>query len=172
VLVLLARHEPLASVVRPTHYHDLGKLMLAFVMLWAYFSFSQFLIIWAGNLPEEIPWYLRRMRGGFRWASLALALGHFGLPFLLLLSADIKKRAGALAAVALLVLAMRGVDVIWLVAPEHRAAETPWSLGVVMDVAALVTMGGLWVHLFARHLARRPLLPADDGDLVAGEGGA
>ena len=88
VLAILAPREPMDAVLRATHFHDLGKLMLALVMLWAYFSFSQFLIIWAGNLPEEIPYYLRRgSHGGWQYLSLALVVGHFILPFCLLLSA-------------------------------------------------------------------------------------
>ena len=104
--------------------------------------------------------YLRRMRGGFKWAGLGLALLHFGLPFLLLLSADVKKHARALAAVALLVLVMRGVDVIWLIAPEFRGAGPARTFGVVMDLAALVAVGGLWIWLFLGHLASRPILPS------------
>ena len=81
VVVLLARTAPMSHVIGPNHLHDLGKLLLAFVMLWAYFNFSQFLIIWSGNLPEEIPWYLSRMTGGWLWVSVLLIVGHFVLPY-------------------------------------------------------------------------------------------
>jgi len=79
-MVLLSRRLPMSQVLTPRHLHDLGKFLLALVMVWAYFSFSQFLIIWAGNLPEEIPWYLVRLRGGWQYVALALVIGHFALP--------------------------------------------------------------------------------------------
>jgi len=85
LMVLLSRRRPMSEILTPRHLHDLGKFLLALVMVWAYFSFSQFLIIWAGNLPEEIPWYLDRLRGGWQYVALALVIGHFALPFALLL---------------------------------------------------------------------------------------
>ena len=86
-----------AGILKPRHFHDLGKLLLAFVMLWAYLSFSQFLIIWSGNLPEEIPWYVKRTTGSWGYVAIALVVGHFMLPFLLLLSQDLKKRGKLLS---------------------------------------------------------------------------
>jgi hypothetical protein len=153
--------------VSPGHFHDLGKLMLAFVMLWAYFAFSQFLIMWAGNLPEEIPWYLRRLRSGWSSVGLALALLHFALPLALLLSVEIKRRERRLAGVALLVLSMRMVDTIWLIGPELRAGSVavPWT--ILADLLTIAGLGGLWLAAFAFQLARRPLLPLHDPDLAA-----
>ena len=95
----------LAGTPDARHFHDLGKLMLAFVMLWAYLAFSQFLIIWSGNLPEEIPWYIERIRGGWGVVALLLVIGHFALPFALLLSRDLKRHSGLLAKVAIFVIA-------------------------------------------------------------------
>ena len=120
VVVLLSRTEPMSRVIAPAHLHDLGKLMLAFVMLWAYFSFSQFLIIWSANLPEEIPWYLKRMGGGWQWVGLALIFGHFALPFVLLLSSDIKRNGRTLIGVAIAVILMRIVDLFWNDRPDAR----------------------------------------------------
>jgi len=157
----LARREPLAGVVRSDHLHDLGKLMMAFVMLWAYFALSQFLVIWSGNLPEEIPWYLRRLGGEWRWVSLALALLHFALPFVLLLSADLKRRAGQLATIAGLVLVMRVVDTVWLIVPEFSGTG-PAGAGVITDLLAVVGIGGLWMWRFLSTLRTRPLLPRND----------
>ncbi len=159
VLALLTTTEPVSGVVTPRHFHDLGKLLLAFVMLWAYLSFSQFLIIWAGNLPEEIPWFMRRLRGSWGFVSILLVIGHFALPFALLLSRDIKRRSGLLARLAMFVIAMRLVDTMWLVAPEFRPTGFPihW-----MDVAIPVGMAGLWMFAFARNLRSRPLLPLND----------
>src|SRR3954467_1895297 len=131
VLATLVSREPMNGLLKAHHFHDLGKLMLAFVMLWAYFSFSQFLIIWAGNLPEEIPYYLDRMRGGWQYLSLALVFGHFILPFCLLLSQDLKKRPKLLARIAWFIVAIRLYDLIWLVAPTFNQDGFPISLANV-----------------------------------------
>jgi hypothetical protein len=159
VLALLARRDPMQHVLRTMHFHDLGKLMLALVMLWAYFSFSQFLIIWAGNLPEEIPYYLARLKGGWRPLSLLLVAGHFVLPFCLLLSADLKKRPQLLARVAWFIVAIRMYDVIWLVAPAFNQGTFPISLA---NVGIPLALGGAWVYLFAGQLRRHALLPVND----------
>jgi hypothetical protein len=167
-LVLLARYAPLRDVVEPGHLHDLGKLMLAFVMLWAYFAFSQFLIIWSGNLAEEIPWYLRRLEGGWKWMGLAIALLHFALPFALLLSRDLKRRSNRLVGVALLVVLMRMVDTIWMIAPEfHGEMHVSAALGVLTDLLALAGLGGLWVWWYLGRLRQRPLLPLHDPNVDA-----
>jgi hypothetical protein len=159
VLAMLNGTKPFEGVLTPRHFHDLGKLLLAFTMLWAYLSFSQFLIIWSGNLPEEIPWYVRRTTGGWGAVAIALVIGHFALPFVLLLSQDLKKRSGLLTKVALFMIVMRLVDVIWLVAPEFRQGGFPihW-----MDVALPAGLIGVWVFLFARNLRSRALLPVND----------
>mgnify|MGYP001357087800 CR=1 FL=1 len=169
-LALFGRDQPLADVTRPSVVHDLGKLMLAFIMLWAYLNLSQFLIIWSGNLPEEIPWYLRRMGGGWQYLGLLLVVFHFALPFLLLLSRDLKRHARLLAMVAGVVLLMRLVDLFWLIAPnlqgghgEHAAhgMSVHW-----LDVVTPIGMGGLWIAAFARELAGRPLLPLGEPELT------
>jgi hypothetical protein len=167
VLALIAPTGALAGRLTPRHFHDLGKLMLAFVMLWAYLSFSQFLIIWSGNLPEEIPWYVERIRGGWGVVAVLLVLGHFALPFLLLLSRDLKRHSGMLAKVAIFVILMRLVDLIWLVAPtfSHASADQGSRFELKlhwMDVVIPVGLAGLWVCLFARQLRSRPLLPTND----------
>ena len=156
VAVLLSRAEPMSRVIAPAHLHDLGKLMLAFVMLWAYFSFSQFLIIWSANLPEEIPWYLRRWGGGWQWVGLALIFGHFVLPFVLLLSSDIKKSGRTLIGVALTIILMRIVDLFWNIGPLHHEE----SFGATwLDAVAPIALGGIWLALFLWQLQTRPLLP-------------
>lgn len=106
-LVFLSHRRPMSDVLTPRHLHDVGKLMFANVMLFAYFSFSQFLIIWAGNLTEEIPWYLERLRGGWQYMGMVLVLGHFALPFSLLLSRDLKRNFKLLAGIAIFILVMR-----------------------------------------------------------------
>jgi hypothetical protein len=166
-IALLGKERPLVQVLRPTQIHDLGKLTLAFVMLWAYISFSQFLIIWSGNLPEEVPWYLKRFEGGWQYLAIALLLFHFVAPFLLLLSRPLKRRMKSLAPVAGAILAARVLDLYWLVGPDlhgGHGAESHFTLHW-MDVAALVGVGGLWVAAFARQLANRPLLPVGDPEI-------
>jgi len=157
VMARLSREEPMKRIVAPLHFHDLGKLLLALVMLWAYFAFSQFLIIWSGNLPEEITWYIRRIHGG--WGALIITIGilHFAAPFLFLLSRGIKRNPGKLVSIAVLVLVMRAVDLLWMLAPafEHR-------MWILMDVAALIGFGGLWLALFTWQLGKRPLIPIND----------
>ncbi len=159
VLAALSTSEPYARYLSKGHFHDYGKLLLAFVMLWAYFSFSQFLIIWAGNLPEEIPFFKERLEHGWQYLSLFLVLGHFVLPFLLLLSRDIKRRPKLLARIAIAILVMRYVDLVWLVEPmfEHQGFPIHW-----MDVVVPAGLLGAWLFLFARQLRSRPLLPMND----------
>ncbi|MCC6860848.1 MAG: hypothetical protein IT158_19930 [Bryobacterales bacterium] len=165
LVVLLSKREPLRSVLTPRHLHDLGKLMLAFVMLWAYLSFSQLLIIWSGNLTDEIPWYLKRLQGGWGIIGILLVLFHFALPFALLLSRDIKRSTRTLAPVAGLVLAMRLFDLFWWVAPAfqetgHVSFHVHW-----LDFAAPVALGGLWLAAFLWQLQKRPLMPVGDPNL-------
>jgi len=159
VVVVLSRYKPLSEVIQPSHLHDLGKLMLAFLMLWAYFGFSQFLIIWSGNLPEEIPWYVRRLQTSWKWVGLALVLLQFALPFVLLLSRDLKRNSRTLVTVAVAVIVMRLVDLIWLTVPEfHEGAfRIHW-----MDLLMPIGVGGLWLAYFAYQLKQRPLLPMGD----------
>jgi len=156
---ILARREPMNRVIAPKHFHDLGKLLLAFVMIWAYLAFSQLLIVWAGNLPEEIPFYLPRMQTSWRWIGVLLIVFQFALPFLLLLSRELKRRTGQLIAVALLVLVMRFTDLFWLVAPQfHRQGiRFHW-----LDLAAVVAIGGVWLAFFVWQLRGRPLVPLHD----------
>src|SRR5438093_1186135 len=115
--LFLAGRRPMSELFRPVHFHDYGKLLLAFVVLWAYFAVSQLIIIWQGNLAEEVGWYRGRLLGGWRWVSLGLVLLHFALPFVLLLSRDAKRNAARLSAIALLLLVMRWLDLYWLAAP-------------------------------------------------------
>lgn len=167
--LFLAEREPMDRVLARRHFHDYGKLMLAFVMLWAYFAFSQFLIIWSANLPSEISFYLHRSRHGWQWIALAIIVGHFAFPFVLLLSRDLKRRARTLAGVALLVLVMRWVDLYWQIAPAFHPEKI---LPHWLDAGAMLALGGLWVGLFARELKRRPLLPVNAPDLEAAIGEA
>jgi hypothetical protein len=159
VMSFLTDREPMSRIVRPNHFQDLGKLMLAFVMLWAYFAFSQFLIVWSGNLPEEIQWYLPRVRGGWGAIALSVIVLHFAFPFMLLLSASLKRNARKLVLLAGLILVMRLVDLFWMIAPEFPPPgfHVSW-----MDVVAPIGLGGLWFAMFAWQLGKRPLIPTND----------
>ena len=159
VLVWLARRPPLHGIVMPTHFHDLANLMLAFVMLWAYFSFSQYLIIWSGNLPEEIAWYLHRLQSGWRVIAVALVIFHFAIPFVLLLSRAVKREPATLVKVAIAILLIRLVDLFWLIAPEfHREGlSVSW-----LDFVLPATLFSIWMGCFLWQLRRRAILPVYD----------
>jgi hypothetical protein len=159
VLVWLSRRPPLDRIVVPAHFHDLGNLMLAFVMLWAYFSFSQYLIIWAGNLPAEIAWYLHRMQTGWRPVAAVLIVFHFAVPFVVLLSRTVKRRGHLLLRVAVAVLVARLVDLLWLVAPEFHPNGIAISW---MDAVLPLTVGALWTAAFVWQLRGRAILPVHD----------
>jgi hypothetical protein len=156
VLVLLARSEPYAHVIGPNHLQDLGKLTFAFVMLWAYLTFSQFLIVWSANLPEEIPWYLTRMQHGWGWIGLLLIFGHFFLPFFILLNRDIKRNAPQLLTVAVFILVIRFADIFWLIGPPHgeEGVAVHW-----LDAVTPLGIGGIVVAWFLWQLSQVPLIP-------------
>ena len=157
VMATLTKEEPLKHVVAPLHFQDLGKLLLALVMLWAYFAFSQYLIIWSGNLPEEIGYYLERIRGAWGATIIAIGLLHFAAPFLFLLSRDLKRDPGKLVLVAVLILVMRMIDLLWMLLPAFKEHHWIW-----LDVIALLGFGGLWLGLFAWQLGKRSLVPIND----------
>jgi len=164
VAVFLSGRKPMSELYLPNHFHDYGKLLLAFVMLWSYFAISQFLIIWSGDLPEEISFYKPRVEGSWRFVSLALVLLHFALPFALLLSRGRKRDLKRLAGVAMLVLVMRWVDIWWLVAPtfHKEGLALHW-----LDIAAPLGLGGIFVWLLLGELTKRALLPIHDPNLPA-----
>jgi hypothetical protein len=159
VLVWLSRRPPLDRIIVPAHFHDLGNLMLAFVMLWAYFSFSQYLIIWSGNLPAEIAWYLHRLQTGWRAVGLTLILFHFAAPFVVLLSRQVKRQPQLLVKVAVGILIVRLVDLFWLIAPEFH--QTGISISW-MDVVLPLTLGSIWLACFIWQLRGRAILPLHD----------
>jgi hypothetical protein len=159
----LARHEPFSRWLAPSHFLDLGNLLLAFVMLWAYLSFSQFLIIWSGNLPEEVPWYLTRIGPAWQAIALLLVVSHFGAPFVILLVRASKQNARVLAKVAGGLLVVRFLDYYWLLAPSFRggAFAPHW-----LDFVVPLTLGALWVGLFVHYLHGRPLVSLQDAKLL------
>ncbi len=162
VVALLARTGPLSGILQPRHIHDLGKLLLAFVMLWAYFDFSQLLIIWSGNQPEEITFYYSRLHSQWGIVAVLVVIFHFFVPFFLLLSRDLKRNTSLLPKIALWLIFMRLVDLFWMTRPEF----TPKAWPNLWDLAALLALGGLWFFVFAGQLKQLPLLPLGDPKLA------
>ena len=158
MLTLFTRYSPFREIIKPMQFHDIGKLLLAFVMLFAYFSFSQWLIIWAGNLPDEIGWYLHRIRGGWGVVALIIILFHFALPFALLLSRERKRAGNRLIGLAVFLMFMRLVDIYWYVVPNFAHEQGHFYLSIWYVVAPLA-VGGLWLSYFFYNLRERPLLP-------------
>jgi hypothetical protein len=158
-VIILASHKPLSEFVSPLLLNDFGNLLLTFTMLWAYLAFSQFLIIWSGNLQDEIPWYKSRASGGWAWVALFLIIFHFVVPFLLLLSRDLKRKAAVLWAIAAGLVFMSFIDMFWLTVPafERAGPEFHW-----MDWLAAVGIGGIWMWGFTSYLRSNPLLPLHD----------
>ena len=155
---ILFRYQPMSELLKPDYVHDHGKLMLTFVMMWAYFSFSQWLIIWAGNLPEEITWYMRRLNGGWGGVGLFLVIFNFAVPFVLLLSRPFKRDVTRLVWLAVWLLLMRYLDLFWMIEPNFSKTFSVTLADIVVPVA----MGGLWLAYFFRNLASMPLVPAYD----------
>jgi hypothetical protein len=169
IAAFLARYPPVAEAATPERLNDLGNLMLAFTMMWAYIAFSQFLIIWCGNLPEEIPWYLRRARGPWQWVALALVLFHFFLPFFVLLFRQSKRQIRLIVATATLILVMHWADVVWLIIPaqaEPSRPRIPWPQ-LPLCLAATLGIGGFWLYFFLGRLKQGPLIPTHDANLLA-----
>ena len=157
--VRLSRHPPLSALLTNERLRDLGTFMLAFVMLWAYTSFSQFIIIWSGNLPEEITWYYARLQGGWQHVGYLLVAFHFALPLVLLVSSRLKARIEILTAIAGGMMVMRLVDLFWITSPAFHKTELTihW-----MDLVIPIAMGGIWLSVFYGQLKKRSLVPLND----------
>jgi hypothetical protein len=155
----LSRRPPLDAIIKPDHFHDAGNLTLTFVMLWAYFSFSQYLLIWAGDLPQEISWYQHRLQTGWRAIGVLLILFHFAVPFLILLSRRVKREPAMLGRLAIWILVMRLVDLFWLIAPDfHRnGISVSW-----LDVLLPASLAAIWLGAVVWQLRGRAILPVHD----------
>jgi hypothetical protein len=157
-LAWLSRRAPLDRIVVPGHFHDIGNLVLAFTMLWAYFSFSQYLIIWAGNLPGEISWYQHRTDSSWRLIGMALIVFHFVVPFVLLLSRTVKRQVDLILKLAIAILAARLLDLFWLIAPTfHPQLYVSW-----LDILLPIALTLVWLGCFVRQLRGRAILPVHD----------
>lgn len=152
----LAETKAMSEILRPSHLRDLGNLTLAFVMLWAYTAYSQFLLIWYANIKEEIPYYLKRERGVWGFLAAALIIFHFFLPFFLLLMRSIKDRARTIGVVAVLILIMRYVDAYWLTAPSYYGEEFHYSW---INIATFTGIGGIWIWWFIGQLKGQTIVP-------------
>ena len=179
LLTRLAAIEPISRMFKIEYLHDFGKLMFAFVVLWAYLSFSQWLIIWSGNMLSEIRWYLMRLYHGWQYFGTALIFVHFVFPFALLLSRSLKRHAGRIVAVCFLLLFMRLVDLFWITAPNfypgaefgpgHPATAGLNGFGLVdalMYIVCPIAMGGIWLFFFYLQLSKRSLMPVNDPGFV------
>ena len=162
VLVMLSQVAPLNRVITTHHFHDLGKFLFAFLMLWVYLSFSQFLIIWSANIPEEIPHYINRWDNSWKYLSIFIIVGHFIVPYALLLSRDLKKNSGKLRVIAAWILTARLADYYWHVMPELHHGGFTVSL---LDVALPLALGGIFISLFVAQLGGQSLLPVNDPQL-------
>src|ERR1700688_716981 len=158
---ILFNYKPMSELLKPDFVHDHGKWMLTFIMVWAYFSFSQWLIIWAGNLPSEITFYLKRLSGGWGSIGLILVLFHFAIPFATLLSRPFKRNIRKLVWVAVWLMMMRYLDLFWIIEPNFSKTLTV----TIADIAVPIAIGGIWLWCFFRNLASLPLLPAYDTDV-------
>ena len=157
---ILFNYKPMSEMLTPDFVHDHGKWMLTFIMVWAYFSFSQWLIIWAGTLPAEITFYLKRLSNGWGSMGLFLVLFHFAIPFALLLSRPFKRDIRRLVWLAVWMMLMRYLDLFWIIEPNFSKTLTVTLADIVVPIA----IGGIWLWYFFRNLAALPLLPAYDPD--------
>jgi len=153
----------LGTVISTEHYHDIGKLMFAFMVFWAYTSFSQYMLIWYANLPEETEWYLHRTHGGWHWVFVALAVGHFLVPFAFLMSRHIKRNTATLTFGALFLVAMHWLDMQFQIMPNiyHEGPQFSWT-----DVATFLGVVGVFAGMLLRNVASSPLIPERDPRLA------
>ena len=164
VALSLSKYEPFKTILRQTEQHDLGKLTFAFVMLNIYLAFAQFLIIWSGNLPEEIPWYLDRIRGGWGVIITLNFIFHWLIPFSLLLSRDIKRNKKRLIRICQWMVFAKAFDLFWLIEPNFKdaARNLHFSWGILQYIAVPVAMTAFWVAFFSTRLKTRALVQVND----------
>ncbi|HEY3973949.1 MAG TPA: hypothetical protein VGM18_13165 [Candidatus Sulfotelmatobacter sp.] len=159
---ILFNYKPMSEMLTPDFVHDHGKWMLAFTMVWAYFNYSQWLIIWAGNLPAEITYYMTRLHGGWGYVGLFIVIFHFAVPFGILLSRPFKRNIYKLVWLATWLLLMRFVDLFWIIEPNF-SKTFQFTLA---DLVVPVAIGALWMAYFFHNLGGLPLLPAFDPTAV------
>jgi len=164
-VILLSRFEPIKTILRTTEQHDLGKFLFAFVMLNIYLTFAEFLIIWSGNVPDEIPWYLNRIHGGWWYVCTADFVFHWVIPFSLLLSRDLKRNKQKMVWLTCFMIFARCVDMFWLIEPNFKDAAgnlVGEPLSILAYVTVPVTVLSLWGAYYLTELMKRPLLNVND----------
>jgi len=165
-LILLSRYEPMKTLFRMTEQHDLGKLAFAFVMLNIYLTFAEFLIIWSGNVPDEIPWYLHRIHGGWWYVCSADVICHWVIPFCLLLSRDIKRSKNKMIWLALFMICARLIDMFWLIEPNFNDAASnlhiTCNVGILAYITVPIAVLSFWTVFYLTELKKRPLLNVND----------
>lgn len=163
MIVMMASAEPFASIMKPRYLHDLAKLLFAFNMLWAYFGFSQLLIVWAGNQPEEITFYHSRLYGSWGIVAVIVLIFHFFVPFFVLLPQDVKRSTRWMPKIAMWMIFMRLVDLFWLTRPEFAPHGVQFSW---LDLVVPIALISLWLGFFAWNMKREPLFPLGDPQLA------
>ena len=155
----LGPRTALHEIIGKESFHHLGNILLTFTMIWAYLAYSQLIVIWSGDLPHEITWYLHRIADGWRWIAIVLLLFHFFGPFFLLLFRQTKRNPQTLIVIAAVIFGTHIIDVWWLVAPSlyQKDFYISWIAPV-----ALIGIGGIWVAVFLKNLETRPLVPLND----------
>ena len=156
----LSKREPLKNVITTQQFHDFGNWCFAFTILWTYMNFVQFLIIWSGNLYEETFWYLKRGKDGWLEFSMVFAVVLFFVPFILMLFRNNKRNSKVFASIAVVLLAARYMEMLWLIAPTFSFRSHAFAFHW-MDLAAMAGIGGTWLWLFANGLKKGPLLSGD-----------
>jgi hypothetical protein len=165
-VILLSRYEPMKTMLRKTEQHDLGKLAFAFVMLNIYLCFAEFLIIWSGNVPDEIPWYLNRIRGGW-WVICSLDfICHWLIPFVLLLSRDLKRNKQKMIWLTSFMIFARCLDMFWLIEPNFADAagnlHIAGNIGILAYITVPVAVISFWAAYYMTQLQARPLISVND----------
>jgi hypothetical protein len=167
-VILLSRFEPIKTIFRTTEQHDLGKFLFAFVMLNIYLTFAEFLIIWSGNVPDEIPWYLNRIHGGWWYVCTADFVFHWVIPFSLLLSRDLKRNKKKMIWLTCFMIFARCVDMFWLIEPNFKGAAgnlVGEPLSILAYITVPATVLSLWGAYYLTELMRRPLVNVNDPHL-------
>jgi hypothetical protein len=168
-VILLSRFEPMKTMLRVTEQHDLGKLAFAFVMLNIYLCFAEFLIIWSGNVPDEIPWYLNRIHGGWWYVCTADFICHWLIPFCLLLSRDLKRNKQKMIWLTCFMIFARCVDMFWLIEPNFADAagnlHIVGNIGILAYITVPVAVISLWAAYYMTQLQARPLINVNDPHL-------
>ncbi len=166
MVVTSAKHKPFSNYLDTKTFHDLGNLMFALTIFWAYVSFSQYVIIWSANLAEEAGWYLKRADGAYEWIGYGLLVFHFAFPFLVLIQRKVKRNPFTLKRMAIYILIVHFIDMFWQIKPAFQdVADAPLSLNFhLLDLAAVAGIGGIWLYLYLKSLAdsKEPLIPPHD----------